>query len=107
MPAGPGKSVNRLRRFFAGPEPAASPWKADGIIREELFSVERLEPHAASLALAQVVTNTPPTRRSLNDRLSENEAALLAAYRAIAQAVDTGSIITPAAEWLIDNYHLV
>ena len=32
---------------------------------------------------------------------------LLAAQRTIAAAIDAGHAITPAAEWLIDNYHLV
>ncbi len=32
---------------------------------------------------------------------------LLAAYRSIAQAVDEGRGITPAAEWVLDNYHVV
>ena len=32
---------------------------------------------------------------------------LLSAYRSIVAATDDGRAITPAAEWLIDNYHLV
>ena len=32
---------------------------------------------------------------------------LLAAYRAIATAAAEGRAISPAAEWLLDNYHLV
>jgi cyclic beta-1,2-glucan synthetase len=84
-----------------------SPWNSDAIIREELFSIHRLEEHAASLAHAQVVTTTPRHRRSLNVRLSENESVLLDAYRAIAAAVSEGGNVTPAAEWLLDNYHLV
>jgi len=90
----------------------ALPWSTDskvldGIIRDELFSVERLEEHASSLAKAQSVTAKPIARPSLNARLSDNEAALLRAYRTIAAAVSEGQAITPAAEWLIDNYHLV
>lgn len=87
--------------------PPTTPWNTDGIIREELFSIERLEQHAQSLAQAQEVTDKPPARGSLNARLSDNESVLLAAYRAIAAAAAQGYAITPAAEWLIDNYHLV
>jgi|GEM_PF-2427504 len=36
------------------------PWSDDAIIRDELFSIERLELHAASLATAQAVTGRPP-----------------------------------------------
>jgi cyclic beta-1,2-glucan synthetase len=86
---------------------AVSPWNNDEILRAELFSSERLEQHAASLAAAQGVTQRRSARRSLGVRLKENESVLLAAYRAIGTAVGEGRPITPAAEWLLDNYHLV
>ncbi len=84
-----------------------SPWDNDEILRAELFSSERLEQHAASLAAAQQVTRRRSTRRSLNARLRDNESVLLAAYRTIGAAVGEGRSITPSAEWLLDNYHLV
>ena len=40
-------------------------------------------------------------------RLRNNEKVLLAAYRSIARAVDEGRSITPAAEWVLDNFHVV
>src|SRR6195256_494007 len=86
---------------------AVSPWDNDEILRAELFSSERLEQHAASLAAAQQVTQRRSARRSLGVRLKDNESVLLAAYRAIGAAVGEGRPITPAAEWLLDNYHLV
>ena len=45
--------------------------------------------------------------RSLAIRLRDNGSVLLKAYRAIATAVGEGRAITPAAEWLLDNYHVV
>src|SRR5882724_7127432 len=86
---------------------AVSPWDNDEILRAELFSSERLEQHAASLAAAQQVTQRRSARRSLGVRLKDNESVLLAAYRAIGAAVGENRPITPAAEWLLDNYHLV
>src|SRR2546430_1042730 len=86
---------------------ADSPWDNGELLRAELFSIERLEQHAASLAAAQQVTRRRTARRSLSVRLKDNESALLAAYRAIVAAVAEGRAITPAAEWLIDSYHLV
>ena len=44
---------------------------------------------------------------SLAKRLGDNEAVLLAAYRDVAEAIGADEAITPAAEWLIDNFHLV
>jgi cyclic beta-1,2-glucan synthetase len=99
--------LNGLLRQLFGTRLPAAPWGTDGLIREELFSVERLEQHATALATEQRVTTAPQARRSLNARLSQNEAILLAAYRSIAAAAGEGAAITPAAEWLIDNYHLV
>ncbi|HEY0281611.1 MAG TPA: protein ndvB, partial [Rhizomicrobium sp.] len=85
----------------------ASPWDTEDSIREELFSVERLEQHAESLAAAQQITTTPIARRPLAARLKDNETVLLAAYREIGNTARDGQATTPAAEWLLDNYHLV
>lgn len=83
------------------------PWDNHEPIREELFSVERLEEHARSLALAQIVSSTTTKGLPLARRLADNGVVLLEAYRAIVKAINEGRAITPAAEWLIDNYHLV
>jgi cyclic beta-1,2-glucan synthetase len=85
----------------------ATPWNDVSPVREELFGVERLEQHAETLAAAQPVTRRPPRVRSLRVRLGENAATLLAAYKASAAELETGHGVTPAAEWLLDNYHLV
>lgn len=85
----------------------ASPWDNREPIREELFSVERLEEHARSLALAQPVTQKPSAGGPLAGRLADNAGVLLQSYRTIVGATDDGGAMTPAAEWLIDNYHLV
>ena len=76
-------------------------------IREELFSVERLEEHARSLALAQIVASRTSRGQPLARRLADNGVVLFGAYRSIVKAINEGRAITPAAEWLIDNYHLV
>ena len=83
------------------------PWDNREPVREELFSVERLEEHARSLAIAQPVAPHSAGGHKLAGRLADNADALLDAYRRIVKATDAGRAITPAAEWLIDNYHLV
>jgi cyclic beta-1,2-glucan synthetase len=85
----------------------ASPWDSEAPIREELFSVERLEAHARSLAVAQTVALRATRGLPLAARLADNRAVLLSAYREIVEATDEGRATTPAAEWLIDNYHLI
>jgi cyclic beta-1,2-glucan synthetase len=86
---------------------AASPWDNPEPVREELFSAERIEEHARSLATAQKVTPKPERGHPLAGRLAENGAALLAAYKNLLQGTDEGRAATPAAEWLIENYHLI
>ena len=76
-------------------------------MRQELFGVERLEHHAKSLAAAQKTTLKPPKVVSLHARLDDNDRCLLAAYRGSVIELDHGRTVVPAAEWLLDNYHLV
>ncbi|WP_293353973.1 glucoamylase family protein [Phenylobacterium sp.] len=83
-----------------------SAWDDAAPVRDELFSIERLEAHARSLAEAQGL-GRKGRGQPLVRRLAENQALLLEAYRDTVQALDDGASITPAAEWLIDNFHLV
>ena len=76
-------------------------------ISAEIFGIERLRQHAQSLAQSQLVTDKPPQVYSIIDRLRDNAAALNIAGTEIRSAVNLGKTVTPAAEWLIDNYHLV
>ena len=73
----------------------------------ELFSVERLEQHGESLAAAQSITGQPRAGRPIRPRVADNGRVLLQAYRALAEAIKEERSITPAAEWLVDNFHIV
>ena len=85
----------------------SSLWASDTPIRSELFSAERLEQHAESLATAQRIARRPGIGRPLAARLRDNDRALLDAYRTIAKSTHDDDPITPAAEWLVDNFHVV
>ena len=76
-------------------------------IRSELFSIERLEQHAESLALAQRVSKKSSSEKRLTDRLADNGRVLQAAYRSVASAIGSERAIAPAADWLVDNFHAV
>jgi len=94
--------------FLRAPKaPAAGFAHTDEPIRAELFSVERLEQHGESLAAAQNVTDSPRRGREIAWRVRENGRVLLVAYRSIAAAIREERAITPAAEWLVDNFHVV
>src|SRR5438876_11386819 len=79
----------------------------DEPIRAELFGVERLEQHAASLAAAQRVIGPSGRGRSLLTRVEDNGRVLRESYRATAASIREVRAITPAAEWLVDNFHIV
>ncbi|MBU1464708.1 MAG: glycosyl transferase, partial [Gammaproteobacteria bacterium] len=82
-------------------------WDSTIPVREELFGLERLEEHAESLAKAQQAFGSEPSVLPLQTRLDENATALLASYRESAVELERGGSVVPAAEWLLDNYHLV
>ncbi len=113
-PGNSGLTGSSLGNF--GRRRRATPWDGQDPIREELFSAGRLEDHARSLAAAQPVMPHRPSwtlprqlagADALASRLAENGAVLLGCYQSIMKVVEDGRTITPAAEWLIDNYHLV
>ncbi|MEO5973607.1 MAG: glycosyl transferase, partial [Ilumatobacteraceae bacterium] len=76
-------------------------------ILSEIFSVERLEQHALTLAQAQKVTLKPQRGHDILPRVAENGRVLLESYRVLALAIKDERSITPAAEWLVDNFPIV
>jgi cyclic beta-1,2-glucan synthetase len=68
-----------------------------------------LEQHAASLAAAQPVDESGRVvgGRSISRRLTENARILHDAYSTLTRASASGAHLTPAAEWLVDNYHVI
>src|ERR1019366_381184 len=76
-------------------------------IRAELFSIERLEQHAESLAAAQRTAPKRSKAKKLLPRVRDNHRYLTRGYRAIAQAIGDDRAVTPAAEWLVDNFPVV
>src|SRR5262245_11506102 len=72
----------------------------------EFFSVERLEQYAQTLA-AEHKTVTRKGRAQLLPRLEDNGRKLEAVYKELVEAIRSGRPISPAAEWLVDNYHIV
>ncbi len=83
--------------------------ETEQLIRAELFGAQRFEEHGRSLAQAQAIKTTSTWGESLSffPRVHENIAALRRAYDYIATISQSGQYVTPAAEWLLDNFHLV
>jgi cyclic beta-1,2-glucan synthetase len=77
-------------------------------LRDRLLSMERLEERA--LALAASLTVDPDPRQAARDtfpRFEDNVRVLREAYRTLADDVRTGQFVVAAADWLLDNFHLI
>src|SRR5476651_1238432 len=74
-------------------------------LRSELFTVEQLARHAGMLAKSHEVAGGPGTSDLLG-RLTVNEQRLRVFNRATLR-VNSARRITPAAEWLLDNFYLI
>ena len=78
-------------------------------IRAELFGAQRFEEHGRSLAAAQAIQPRGRSRQGSDffPRVHHNIKALRQAYDHIAITSQSGHYITPAGEWLLDNFHLI
>ena len=92
--------------------PGEAPTRPIGLdsspLHGELLGVERLEERARALAAEFTLARDPrrgPPR--LLRHLDEDVKVLRSAYRALAGDVRRGEPGAPAAEWLLDNFHLI
>ena len=75
-------------------------------LRAELFSGDQMEQHGVRLASAHRVTPGGLPDQLLS-RLSANEDVLTGTCNRLTTAVAANHRITPAGEWLLDNFYLV
>ncbi len=82
--------------------------KTERPLRGEILSIERLEERAKALAASFTLARNPRRRaRRFFPQLEDNARVLRDAYRIMADDVHRGEVVSPAAEWLLDNFHLV
>jgi cyclic beta-1,2-glucan synthetase len=94
------------RRIFGAPRGRDGELRAEQPLRSELLSVDQLRQHARTIASSHEIDKRFGPDQLL-PRLAENEVALLGAYEAVSDAVKQGVRIAPAADWLLDNFHLI
>lgn len=97
-----------LKEFFFSAR-ARNTWRKSQdteLLRAELFSIEQLKHHAASLA-GQYKIEANPGADKLLPRLADNEQVLLAAYDVVITTTMPGQRIVPAEAWLLDNFYLI
>ncbi|MBI3736778.1 cyclic beta 1-2 glucan synthetase, partial [Candidatus Sumerlaeota bacterium] len=75
-------------------------------LRAEMFGLDQLERYAKALAATHEVGHKPGPDRLL-PRLAENEQVLHRVYALVADVAEGSRRITPASEWLLDNFYLI
>jgi cellobiose phosphorylase len=75
-------------------------------LRAELFSIEQFKAHAKNLARGHLVSYKKGRNRLLL-RLKKNEKVLSEIHELLNETGKTKRKISPAGEWLLDNYYLI
>ncbi|MDQ1336094.1 MAG: cyclic beta,2-glucan synthetase, partial [Thermodesulfobacteriota bacterium] len=91
------KNKNSQAHKRAGDEPP---------LRSELFSASQMEQYGKTLAAAHMLSADHAPEKLLT-RLGENENILQEVRDLLTGAVKGNRTITPAGEWLLDNFYLV
>ncbi|MGB6262605.1 MAG: glucoamylase family protein [Rhodanobacter sp.] len=91
----------RRRRVAARTRPEQEP-----ALRAELFNAEQMEQHGRELA-GQHRLRERSSMDLLLGRLADNEAVITHSCERLTQATRRKRRITPAAEWLLDNFYLI
>lgn len=75
-------------------------------LRAELFTITQLEQYATSLATTHAISSGP-SPDLLIKRLHENEEILMEVRNLLIESAKENSAISPAGEWLLDNFYLI
>ena len=75
-------------------------------LRSELFSSEQLQQHAVKLAKSHKLSQGKSSEQLLK-RLAANEEVLLDVHSLLTDTVKEKKRISPAGEWLLDNFYLI
>lgn len=100
-------SLNRLKSRLWEKDPALKYANGDLPFRAELFNADQMEQYGKVLAGLHVVGPKPTPDQQLLSRLAENESVLMDVHSLIMESVRASMSITPAGEWLLDNFYLI
>jgi cyclic beta-1,2-glucan synthetase len=75
-------------------------------LRAQLFTAEEMEQHGRHLAAGHQLTHRRGRDRLLR-RLGDNEGVLADTCALLARSADQQRRVTPAGEWLLDNFYLI
>ena len=97
--------ISNMKTFFQTKTGKRS-YQNEEPLRAELFSSEQMERFGKSLASIHKLSNKPAEDHLLK-RLADNEDILRAVHKLLTDSIKRKYQITPAGEWLMDNFYLV
>ena len=86
-------------------DPARGPLERPN--RSEIFGPERFAQHGRSLGDTHAARFAPSGSTAFFPRLRDNIRILRETYHYIGRQATTGYDVSPAAEWLLDNFHII
>jgi cyclic beta-1,2-glucan synthetase len=98
--------LRRLRAFRRQRAASRTKPEQEPALRSELFSADQMERHGQVLA-GQHRLSPDETSNLLLARLDDNEAVLAHTCERLTAATRHRRRITPAGEWLLDNFYLI
>jgi cellobiose phosphorylase len=99
--------LDKLKKlFFRVGRSAEEETPQEEPFRAELLGIDQLEQLARELATAHQLQSGTGSDILLT-RLAENDTILQSTYQLVSEAVANGQVISPASEWLLDNFYLV
>ena len=95
--------LSRLRLNFLSDNTVR---KYEEPFRSELYSSEQMDRHGKAVARSHQLQKGLPVDKLLK-RLESNEKTLLEVRNLLVESIRSGKTITPASEWLLDNFYLI
>ncbi len=100
-------SLNRVISHIWENDPVLKYINGEPPFRSELFNAEQMEQHGKKLAGLHILDPKVSPDHQLLSRLTQNEVFLIDVHDLIMEAVNANRQITPAGEWLLDNFYLI
>jgi len=100
------RNFSRLKALLGGAAQSRPLPAEEAPLRAELYSADQMAQHGKALAAAHRLTAGHEPDRLLG-RLAANEATLVGVCKLLTSASAEKRRITPAGEWLLDNFYLI
>jgi len=97
--------LSRLRTYFQGNHVVRNT-EGQEPFRSELFTSDQMDAHGKVVARSHKLLKHSPSDKLLK-RLDDNEDVLLEVRDLLVESIRSGKTISPAAEWLLDNFYLI